>query len=69
MGKLTAQQIDERISRVVETVQRAHDRGDITYGQMQTCGEDLARWAFEEYSRLPGNQGTEAILRLLRDLK
>jgi hypothetical protein len=65
MTKLTAQQIDDRVMRVLASLHRSLDRGEITEAQLEMVTGDLARWSAEQYARLPQAQAVDAIMGLL----
>jgi hypothetical protein len=65
MSKLTAKQIDDRITRVLASLHRSLDRGEITEAQLELVMSDLARWSVEQHSRLPQVQAVDAIMGLL----
>jgi len=45
MSKLTAQQIDDRVTRVLASLHRSFDRGEINEAQLEQVTGDLARWS------------------------
>jgi hypothetical protein len=65
MTKLTAQQIDDRVMRVLASLHRSLDRGEINEAQLEQVTGDLARWSAEQYARLPQAQAVDAIMGLL----
>jgi hypothetical protein len=65
MSKLTAQQIDDRVMRVLASLHRSLDRGEINEAQLEQVTGDLARWSAEQYARLPQAQAVDAIMGLL----
>ena len=65
MSKLTAQQIDDRVTRVLASLHRSFDRGEINDAQLDLVMSDLARWSAEEYAKLPQAQAVDAIMGLL----
>jgi hypothetical protein len=65
MSKLTAKQIDERVTRALAALHRSLDRGEINEAQLELVMADLARWSAEQYSRLPQAQAIDAITGLL----
>jgi len=65
MSKLTAQQIDDRVTRVLASLHRSLDRGEINKAQLEQVTGDLARWSAEQYARLPQAQAVDAIMGLL----
>jgi hypothetical protein len=65
MSKLTAQQIDDRVTRVLASLHRSHVRGEINDAQLDLVMSDLARWSAEEYAKLPQAQAVDAIMGLL----
>jgi len=65
MTKLTAQQIDDRVTRVLASLHRSLDRGEINEAQLEQVTGDLARWSAEQYARLPQAQAVDAIMGLL----
>jgi len=65
MSKLTAQQIDDRVTRVLASLHRSFDRGEINEAQLEQVTGDLARWSAEQYARLPQVQAVDAIMGLL----
>jgi hypothetical protein len=65
MSKLTAQQIDDRVTRVLASLHRSFDRGEINEAQLEQVTGDLARWSAEQYARLPQAQAVDAIMGLL----
>jgi hypothetical protein len=65
MSKLTAQQIDDRVTRVLASLHRSLDRGEINEAQLEQVTGDLARWSAEQYARLPQAQAVDAIMGLL----
>jgi hypothetical protein len=65
MSKLAPEQIDERVTRVLASLHRSFDRGEINEAQLELCANDLARWSVEHYSRLSQAQAVDAIMGLL----
>jgi hypothetical protein len=65
MSKLTAQQIDDRVMRVLASLHRSVERGEITEAQLELASQDLARWSAEQYSQLPQAEAVDAIMGLL----
>jgi hypothetical protein len=65
MSKLTAQQIDDRVERVLASLHSALDRGEITEAQLELVMGDRARWSAEKYAKLPQAQAVDAIMGLL----
>jgi hypothetical protein len=53
VSKLTAQQIDDRVTGVLASLHRSLDRGEITEAQLEVVAADLARWSAEQYQKLP----------------
>jgi hypothetical protein len=45
MSKLTAQEIDDRVTRVLASLHRSFDRGEINEAQLEQVTGDLARWS------------------------
>jgi len=65
MSKVTAKQIDDRVMRVLASLHRSVDRGEITEAQLELAMGDLARWSAEQYAKLPQAQAVDAIMGLL----
>ena len=65
MSKLTAKQIDDRVMRVLASLHRSVERGEITEAQLELASQDLARWSAEQYSQLPQAEAVNAIMGLL----
>ena len=65
MSKVTAKQIDDRVMRVLASLHRSVERGEITEAQLELASQDLARWSAEQYSQLPQAEAVNAIMGLL----
>jgi hypothetical protein len=53
------------VTRVLASLHRSFDRGEINEAQLEQVTGDLARWSAEQYARLPQAQAVDAIMGLL----
>ena len=65
MSKLTAKQIDDRVTRMLLHTQRLFEAGEITKDVYHETLKDLAKWAGQKYARLPIAEFMDGMLRLM----
>lgn len=65
MTKLSAQQIEARVERMLAHLQRLLDAGEITPKDAELAMQDLARWSACQYAKLPQVQAIESVMNVL----
>lgn len=65
MAKLTAQQIDARVQRMLAHIERLVDAGEMTPADAEKAMRDLAQWSTAHYAKLPAAQAVDAIMTQL----